>query len=187
MISHRLSRSRSGIVDQGPVCRARGRTRRTSARHFPRVGHRPAVHGCTPAYRLHPPFARPQRSKKLLYRRASLRSRHCWQAAFWRRRGRLPSCQNSRPVPAIAVTPLRRADPSQAIERHKEATTRFTVPAYRKFESISLQRRVRCEPISSAGGAERQAAFGINELLTRYSEAERTAPNPRARFAGLSP
>ena len=30
----------------------------------------------------------------------------------------------------FAVTPLRRADPSQAIERHKEATTRFTVPAY---------------------------------------------------------
>ena len=32
MISHPLSRSRSGIVDQGPVRRARGRTRRTSAR-----------------------------------------------------------------------------------------------------------------------------------------------------------
>jgi hypothetical protein len=42
----------------------------------------------------------------------------------------ITSCQNSRPLPAIAVTPLRRADPSQAIERHKEATTRFTVPAY---------------------------------------------------------
>jgi hypothetical protein len=27
---------------------------------------------------------------------------------------------------------------------------------YRWFESISLQRRVRCEPISPAGGAERQ-------------------------------
>ena len=26
--------------------------------------------------------------------------------------------------------PLRRADPSQETERHKEATTRFTVPAY---------------------------------------------------------
>jgi hypothetical protein len=52
MISHPLSCSRSGIVDQGPVCRARGRTRRTSARHFPRVGRRPAVHGFTPC-RLH--------------------------------------------------------------------------------------------------------------------------------------
>jgi hypothetical protein len=48
MISHPLSRSRSGVVDQGPVCRARGKARRTSARHFPRVGHRPAVHGFTP-------------------------------------------------------------------------------------------------------------------------------------------
>jgi len=100
----------------------------------------------------------------------------------------LPSCQNSRPVPAIAVTPLRRADPSQAIERHEEATTRFTVPAYRKFESISLQRRVRCEPISSAGGAERQAAFGINELLTRYSEAERTKrPKPESSIRRVIP
>jgi hypothetical protein len=52
MISHRLSRFRSGIVDQGPVCRARGRTRRTSARHFPRDGHRPAVHRFRPC-RLH--------------------------------------------------------------------------------------------------------------------------------------
>ena len=50
MISHPLSRS--SIVDQGPVCRARGRTRRTSARHFPRVGHRPPVHGFMPC-RLH--------------------------------------------------------------------------------------------------------------------------------------
>ena len=48
MISHPLFRSRSSIVDQGPVCRARGRTRRTSARHFPPVGHRPTVHGFTP-------------------------------------------------------------------------------------------------------------------------------------------
>jgi len=43
MISHPVSRSRSGIVDQGSVCRARGRTRRTSERHFPRDGNRPAV------------------------------------------------------------------------------------------------------------------------------------------------
>jgi len=50
MISHPLSRS--SIVDQGPVCRARGGTRRTSARHFPRVGHRPPVHGFMPC-RLH--------------------------------------------------------------------------------------------------------------------------------------
>jgi len=44
------------------------------------------------------------------------------------------------------------------------------VLAYWKFESISLQRRVRCEPISPAGGAERQAAFGINELLTTVGQ-----------------
>jgi hypothetical protein len=52
MISHPVSRSRSGIVDQGSVCRARGRTRRTSARHFPRDGNRPAVHRFRPC-RLH--------------------------------------------------------------------------------------------------------------------------------------
>jgi hypothetical protein len=52
MISDPLSRSRSGIVDQGSVCRARSRTRRTSARHFPRDGNRPAVHRCRPC-RLH--------------------------------------------------------------------------------------------------------------------------------------
>jgi hypothetical protein len=36
----------------------------------------------------------------------------------------------------------------------------------RWFESGSLQRRVRCEPISPAGGAERQAAFGIISTRT---------------------
>ena len=51
MISHPVSRSRSSIVDQGPVCRARGRTRRINARHFSRVGHRPAAHGFTPCRR----------------------------------------------------------------------------------------------------------------------------------------
>src|SRR5262249_24758693 len=30
----------------------------------------------------------------------------------------------------------------------------------------ALQQRVRCEPISPAGGAEWRAAFSINELLT---------------------
>jgi hypothetical protein len=51
-----------------------------------------------------------------------------------------------------------------------------------------LQRRVRCEPISSAGGAERQAAFGINELLTRYSEAERTKrPKPESSIRRVIP
>jgi hypothetical protein len=194
MISHPLSCSRSGIVDQGPVCRARGRTRRTSARHFPRVGRRPAVHGFTPC-RLHAAalfcaskastvaaairardfVKRPlacqikrhqgkiapsiilrggallqcrgqarrsaqnvrrvgsswahtvsiHRLRVLSGRRSSSTGAHhfdpghCWQAAFWRRRGRLASCQNSRPVPAIAVTPLRRADPSQAMSGTK--------------------------------------------------------------------
>jgi hypothetical protein len=33
-----------------------------------------------------------------------------------------------------------------------------------------FQQRVRCEPISPADGAERQAAFGINELLTTVGQ-----------------
>ena len=202
MISHPLSRS--SIVDQGPVCRARGRTRRTSARHFPRVGHRPTVNGFTPC-RLHAaalfcaskastvapairardfvkrPLARQikrhqgkiapsiiLRGGTLLQSRGQARVRPRMSAGWGvagripppstvsassaveeaplqaritsipallasgvlAPKSRLPSYQNSRPVPAIAVTPLRRADPSQAIEWHKEPTTRFTVPAY---------------------------------------------------------
>ena len=202
MISHPLSRS--SIVDQGPVCRARGGTRRTSARHFPRVGHRPPVHGFMPC-RLHAaalfcaskastvapairawdfvkrPLARQikrhqgkiapsiiLRGGTLLQSRGQARVRPRMSAGWGvagripppstvsassaveeaplqaritsipallasgvlAPKSRLPSYQNSRPVPAIAVTPLRRADPSQAIEWHKEPTTRFTVPAY---------------------------------------------------------
>src|SRR5215471_20025473 len=38
--------------------------------------------------------------------------------------------------------------PSRAFGGIKGATTRLTAPAYWKFESIFLQRRVRCEPVS---------------------------------------
>ena len=204
MISHPVSRSRSGIVDQGSVCRARGRTRRTSERHFPRDGNRPAVlrfrpcrlHAaalylclegfhrrcCDPRAgfrqaavgppdqappgqnraKYHPPRRHPpseprpgarsaenvrrlgsswahtasiHRFRVLSGRRSSSTGAHHFDPGIVgkRRSGAeeaVPSCQNSGPVPAITVTPLRRADPSQAIERHKEATTRFTVPAY---------------------------------------------------------
>src|SRR5262249_15178315 len=37
---------------------------------------------------------------------------------------------------------------SQSTTHPKGPTTRLTAPAYWKFESISLQRRVRCEPVS---------------------------------------
>jgi hypothetical protein len=184
MISHPLFRSRSSIVDQGPVCRARGRTRRTSARHFPRVGHRPDVHGfmpcrlhaaalfcaskastrrcCDPRARFRQAAVGPPDQPPPGQNRAKYHPPRWHPPAGWGVAGRipppstvcassaveeapkqaritsipallasgvlaskrpLPSCQNSRPVPAIAVTPLRRADPSQAIERHKEATT----------------------------------------------------------------
>ena len=38
------------------------------------------------------------------------------------------------------------------------------------LESISSSGESRCEPISPAGGAERQAAFSINQLLTTVDQ-----------------
>ena len=50
---------------------------------------------------------------------------------------------------------------------------------YRWFESGSLQRRVRCEPISPGGGAERQAAFETgNPYRGRGTECEPSRVEP---------
>jgi hypothetical protein len=95
----------------------------------------------------------------------SRRSRECrrWHGLRPRRSGpRRPglgqtanSCRRRTPGVEIplavdagrrAVRKLRgRIDPSRAFGGIKGATTGLTAPAYRKFESISLQRRVSCE------------------------------------------
>src|SRR5215813_10613152 len=61
------------------------------------------------------------------------------------RRLRSPS-----PVADTAVPEAPRPDRtrSQSTTHPKGPTTRLTAPAYWKFESISLQQRVRCEPVS---------------------------------------
>jgi hypothetical protein len=51
--------------------------------------------------------------------------------------------------------PLRRTNPSRATGGKKKCETRFTAPAYWKFESTSLQRGVSCEPDSSAQSLEK--------------------------------
>jgi hypothetical protein len=76
-----------------------------------------------------------------------------------------PPCPECRANPRLLCRGTRSSNPSPSRREldelsvpkrrspiSKSATTRLTAPAYWKFESISLQRRVRCELVPTATG-----------------------------------